>query len=87
MDWTLIKSKSGRTFQQNEFDWQWWHERVPTKLRRINSDGFRVVIFTNQGGVASGKRSVAQLKTQFRNMQAKLGLPLTFMAAMGPGDD
>ena len=47
MDWTLIKSKSGRTFQCDEHDWQWWHERVPSKLRRLVTDGFRVVIFTN----------------------------------------
>ena len=58
MDWTLIKTKTGRTFPNNEHDWQMWHDKVPSKLRRLVADGFRIVVFTNQGGVASGKRTV-----------------------------
>ena len=58
MDWTLIKTKMGNKFAKNAHDWELWHEKVATKLRRLVADGFRIVVFTNQGGVATGKRTV-----------------------------
>lgn len=32
MDWTLIKPKSGGTFAQNAYDWQFLFEEVNPKL-------------------------------------------------------
>ena len=87
MDWTLIKTKTGKVFPRNEFDWQLWHEKVQPKLRRLHASGFRVVVFTNQGGVYTKKRTLAQLKTQFCAIQKKLGIPMTFLAACGGGND
>ena len=83
MDWTLIKTKEGNTFAKNASDWLFWHERVPTKLRRLVADGYRIVVFTNQGGVHSGKTNIAELKVKFKAIQEKLGKPMTFMAATG----
>ena len=58
MDWTLIKTKSGRTFPIDANDWDWWDTEVLPKLKQLDADGFRVIIFTNQGGVSSGKRPI-----------------------------
>ena len=63
------------------------YDRVPFKLRRLVADGFRIVVFTNQGGVSIGKRTVGDLKTQFTAMQEKFKLPMTFLAATGGSAD
>ena len=41
MDYTLIKTKS------ESLDWDILNNRVPTKLRRLHTNGFRIVVFTN----------------------------------------
>mmetsp|Transcript_23247 Transcript_23247/g.28829 ORF Transcript_23247/g.28829 Transcript_23247/m.28829 type:complete len:171 (-) Transcript_23247:648-1160(-) len=87
MDYTLIKTKSGKTFAQSCFDWDILYDRVPSKLRRLAADGFRIVVFTNQGGVSIGKRTVGDLRTQFSAIQKKLGVPMTFLAATGGSAD
>ena len=58
MDWTLIQTKSGRVFPVNHHDWKLWHDGVPSKLRRLIVDGYRIVVFTNQGGVRTGKTTI-----------------------------
>ena len=48
MDYTLIKTKSGRKFPKNSSDWIFWEsDIVPQKLRKLHEDEFRVVVFTN----------------------------------------
>lgn len=51
MDGTLINPKSGAKFPKNRSDWVWFHDSVVPKLRKLHSDGHRIVIFTNQAGV------------------------------------
>jgi bifunctional polynucleotide phosphatase/kinase len=55
MDFTLIKTKSGGTFPKNADDWVIWDESVLKKLRDLSKDGFKLVIFSNQNGLSSGK--------------------------------
>ena len=59
MDWTLIRTKSGKRFPTNESDWTWWNDKVVPKLKKLAADGFRIVVFTNQGGISVGKTSVS----------------------------
>ena len=80
MDWTLIKTHAND-------EWEILYAQVPPKLRRLHTDGFRIVVFTNQGGVASGKRSITQLKTLLSELQVRLGIPMTFLAATGFAGD
>ena len=47
MDWTLIKTKSGKTFAQSAHDWQFLYECTAEKLRKLNEDSYQVVVFTN----------------------------------------
>ena len=62
MDWTLIKPKSGRKWPINGSDWTWLHDNTPGKLRQFHEQGFVIVVFTNQGGVAKGHTTVAELR-------------------------
>ena len=58
MDYTLIKTKSEVKLDESSLDWDVLSQRVPTKLRRLHTDGYRIVVFTNQGGVALGMRTI-----------------------------
>lgn len=44
-------TKSGKTFPENENDWQFFCESVPQALTEIAKKGFKIVIFTNQRGI------------------------------------
>lgn len=47
-DWTLVKPKDNRKFPVSADDWQWLFPSVPTVLQKLKSDGYTLVIFTNQ---------------------------------------
>ena len=47
-DWTLVKPKDNRKFPVSVDDWQWLYPSVPTVLQKLKSDGYTLVIFTNQ---------------------------------------
>ena len=83
MDYTLTKSISGRTFAKNGKDWQWWDPSVPKKLREYNENGFKIVIFTNQGGIFAGHFKETWLKEKLSLMYEDLGVPFVVFAALG----
>lgn len=60
---TLVGSKTGQPgYAVTVSDWKLYHAMVPAKLRELHGDGFRIVIFTNQGnirGALEGKRAQA----------------------------
>ena len=60
MDWTIIKPKGKKKFPQNRKDWEWMFNGDPVtkKLKQLNSDGYQIVIFSNQNGIGSGKQSL-----------------------------
>ncbi|CAN0298576.1 unnamed protein product, partial [Ectocarpus fasciculatus] len=48
MDGTLIKTKSGVVrFGDAADDWQLWHGKVPTVLRKWHDRGYKVAIISN----------------------------------------
>lgn len=47
----MVVTKSGKTFPENEDDWQFFCESVPQALAEIAGKDFKVVIFTNQRGI------------------------------------
>lgn len=77
MDATLIIPKSGK-FPQNRNDWKWWHESVPKKIKSLASEGFRIVIFSNQAGVEKGKQNVDHLKGKILDLQREVKYLLLF---------
>jgi len=76
MDGTLIKTKSGRLHPINRGDWLWWHESVPKKLKGLHNDGYKIVIFTNQAGIAKGRTSYDTIAGKIKDMSRDLGLPI-----------
>ena len=48
MDFTLIRTKSGKNYAQDENDWTLLYPNVPEVLRTFHEKGFKVVIVTNQ---------------------------------------
>ena len=65
MDGTLIKTVSGNVFPKNIDDWQLNYGSITTKLKHLHENGFKVVIFTNQAGVSTGKTDINDFKVHF----------------------
>jgi bifunctional polynucleotide phosphatase/kinase len=61
-DGTLIRTSSGRQFPISRRDWLWLIPEVPKRLKALHADGWKLVIFTNQNGIATGKQSAAEMK-------------------------
>ncbi|RVD89225.1 uncharacterized protein DFL_000242 [Arthrobotrys flagrans] len=85
LDSNLIATKSGRTFARDGEDWKWWHPSVPSKLRQMFEEGYRLVIFTNQNGLkASGSKADDKLKEWKKKVNyvvTALNLPIHVYAA------
>lgn len=85
LDWTIIKTKSGNVFAKNIDDWQIAFTEVPGKLKSLIADGFKVVFFTNQAGIGSGKFKLGDFKNKIERIVAKLNVPVQVFASTGKG--
>ncbi|KAL2270641.1 hypothetical protein VTJ83DRAFT_12 [Remersonia thermophila] len=95
LDSTLITSASGKRYADDPADWKWWHSSVPGRLQQLyKEEGYRVVIFTNQGGLTlhsdpksktpkSAKSRVPVFKQKCGAILGQLGIPITLYAATG----
>lgn len=81
MDNTLIKTVSGNVFPKNVDDWQLNYGNVPKKLKSLHENGFKIVVFTNQGGISSGKQTVEDIKKKVGLIQKRLDVPCQFFIA------
>ncbi|KAH3743143.1 DNA 3'phosphatase [Pelomyxa schiedti] len=85
MDDTLIATKSGKKFATGRSDWKWFHKCVPDALRKLVSDGKKVVIFTNQGGICGrngyDKSKEAMITGKIEDIIAELNLPIQVLIA------
>ncbi len=81
MDGTLISTKSGAVFPKNKDDWKLWNPCIPQVLKDYTDKGFRIVIFTNQAGIGSGKVKKPDFEHKLANLQAELKVPLLVVAA------
>ncbi|CAG9316434.1 unnamed protein product [Blepharisma stoltei] len=82
MDSTLICTKSGKTFAVNENDWRLLYDQIPETLKKYSSDGYRIVIFTNQGGVKAGKQDKSALQRKIEAVVSALEVPTLVLAAI-----
>jgi HAD superfamily hydrolase (TIGR01662 family) len=57
LDGTLIETKSGRTFPLHSEDWKFIPETL-NAIKEYYSKGYKIIIVTNQGGLAFGYFSV-----------------------------
>ncbi|XP_065194949.1 proteoglycan 4-like [Sycon ciliatum] len=63
LDYTLIKTKSGKVLGIDSSDWEWWQASVPQKLAQLHQNGYKILIFTNQGYI----RDFADKKKMFKS--------------------
>lgn len=83
MDGTLITTKSGKVFPINNDDWKLAFGTVVGTLKAKYNDNHKIVIFTNQAGLSSGKTVRANIKTKIERIIAALGVPVQAFVATG----
>jgi len=76
MDGTLIKTKSGLVFPKDCNDWQLLYPDVPGKLKQHHANGYKIVIFTNQAGLSTGKFKISDFKVKIEKIVQKMGVPI-----------
>ena len=66
MDWTIIRTIGGQTFPKHKDDWLLlFDEKTKEKLVELDKNDFKIVVFTNQAGVATGRTKVPDLNHKF----------------------
>lgn len=85
LDGTLVNTKSGAQFPKGADDWKLFNKKVVTKIRELAEGGYKIVIFSNQGGVKSalGGKAASNVKQRVEQIVAELDVPVqVFMATM-----
>lgn len=88
LDKTLIKTKGKNEFPKNEDDWQFLYTSIPSKLKKLVKDGYRIVIFSNQNGFTrknakkNAKLKESQFKTKINNIFKILDIPIIIFCAI-----
>lgn len=86
-DSTLVNTKSGRAFATGPSDWVVWDKSVAAKLKSAQNNGYLLVIFTNQNGIAKGKLTVRALKERLEGFMRHVGTDLKFLIFAAPNED
>jgi bifunctional polynucleotide phosphatase/kinase len=83
LDDTLITANSGNKWARHANSWKWWDGSVPARLKQLYSDGYIVIIMSNQGNVIpkADSKSLANLKACITSVLQQLDLPIHFYAA------
>jgi bifunctional polynucleotide phosphatase/kinase len=81
LDDTLITTKSGAKFAANQNDWKILYENIPCTLEKYLKDGFKIVVFTNQGGISKGKTNKNEWSNKVNAVQKFLNVPLQVYSA------
>lgn len=54
-----------------------------SKLKDLFNNGYKIVIFTNQAGITSGKTKIKPFKKKIENIISKLNLPIQVFISTG----
>lgn len=81
MDDTLITTKSGKTFAENDDDWKIYDGSIKNKLVKLHNDGYKLVIISNQLGISKGKVDINILKSKINKLINFLQLNFTIFCA------
>jgi bifunctional polynucleotide phosphatase/kinase len=64
LDWTIVGTSSGRVYPKDKDDWRILLPEIPGHLKKLKAEGYKLVIFTNQAGIGTGKIKVADLQSK-----------------------
>ncbi|KFZ16168.1 hypothetical protein V501_02363 [Pseudogymnoascus sp. VKM F-4519 (FW-2642)] len=91
LDWTLVKSASGKKFVYDAGDWKWWHPNVPVMLKKLHQEQeFNIVIISNQGAIqlhpdrkapSALRGRLDSWKEKIASILRQLDIPVTLYAA------
>ena len=81
LDYTLIKTKSGKTFPVNKNDWTWLYTEIPKKLEELYNDNYSIIIISNQLGISLGKTNIEDFKFKITKIRESLKIPINFFVA------
>lgn len=62
LDGTLLNPKGDHVFPKDASDWQFTFPNVTSKLRELDAEGYRIVIFTNQLGLKDSVKRETDFK-------------------------
>ena len=83
IDWTIIKTKSGKKFPTGQSDWTFLYDSVPKKLRELHDAGTKVIFYTNQGGIEKGKQDTKSLLAKIEDIINAVGIPIQVFVSTG----
>lgn len=76
IDGTIIKTKSGARFPKDAHDWTWYLGDIKAKLSKLIEEDYKLVFFTNQGGLGKDTSKIKDFKMKIENVVASLNLPI-----------
>ena len=82
LDNTVIQTASGKKFPSTPTDWKFM-TRVVEKLNIFVTEGYRVVILSNQLGISKGKVSKEHFKQKIESVAKKLQISFLLLASTG----
>ena len=85
IDWTIIRTKSGKKFGQGAGDWLFLNDKVAPKLKELHDAGAKVVFFTNQGGIEKGNTNINTFCKKIGDIIDAAGVPIQVFASTGAG--
>ena len=83
LDWTIIRTRSGKKFPQGPDDWEFLNDKVVPKLKELHDAGTKVVFFTNQSGIEKGHTDFKTVAKKIGNIIDAAGIPIQVFASSG----
>jgi bifunctional polynucleotide phosphatase/kinase len=90
LDDTLITAATSSKWAKSATGWKWWDASIPAKLKKLHSDGYLVIIISNQGNISLKENpktlqkdtaSLVNFKAQVTAILRQLDLPISVYAA------
>lgn len=92
LDDTIVKPKNGNRFVRSAHSHDWWDPAVPGKLKQLHSDGYLIVMLSNQGSISlkdnakslkQDSLSLKNFKEQLTTFLKQIHFPVSVYAATG----